>query len=1302
MSVHIAHRPARATAPARPPDPVSVAPPPLLTDAPTGFPVQSMLPIVGSLSSVLMIVLLRNNPIMVVIGAVILVVALAGGIAMAFTTRGNAIRLRRVQRERYLDYLERLRAELRDRSAAYREALLEQHPAPTALIELGTHPARRWERRPGDLDFLRVRIGRADQTTVALELPAEQNPVQPFDPVMKGAAERLIALAGVTPDVPAILDLERGGEVSIVGRRDRSIALCRAIVAQIGALHSPDEVHIAAVIPSGARGAWRGVDLLPHVAAPAREPGQAAVRRIAPTVPELLALLGDELRDRVAAASAARRSGERRRPTRLVIILDEGGATAAAFPRLDAALDLPALGITVIRLVDDRLKEPPAVAARITLGEEATIEYPGGESPSIDGIRADLIDSALLEAIARALAGLHVTRTPGAAGGTTIVPTVAELLGVADVDAIEPARSWQRRSAADFLRVPIGVDDDGAPVLLDLKESAQLGMGPHGLCVGATGSGKSELLRTLVLGLAATHGPDDLSMILVDYKGGAAFAPFARLPHVAGLIDNLADDPQLTQRARTSIQGEVVRRQRLLKDADNAPSIGHYRALRRDRPELPALPHLFLVIDEFGELLTAEPDFVELLLTIGRIGRSIGVHLLLSSQRIEGGRLRGLETYLSYRIGLRTFSAAESGVVLDTPDAFHLPAIPGYGYLKVDTTVYTRFRAGYVSGPVPEPVEPGHAPARGAAVRPLPPYDLPATREARPVEAPLPEAPTMGRTLVQAVTSRLSRAVDRTRPVWLPPLPPALTLGGVLSTVERGDEALRVPIGLLDEPSAQRQSPWLLDLTRAGGHVSITGAPQSGRSTFLRTLAAALAFTHSPREVSLYGMDLTGGGLARVEPFPHVGGVATRGHRERLTRLMEELTGMLATREGVFREHGVDSLPDMRRRHAQGLLPELPSADVVLLVDGLGALRTDFEDLEPSFARLLERGGSFGIHVVMTLSRWNELRLNLQPLVGTRLELRLNDPADSQIARKLAATLGALPGRVLTDEQLFAQVALPLIDGDEGTDIGEALERSARDAAERWGGLSAAPIRLLPERLAPGELEPATTATSIAIGRRQDTMTTAEIDLAVRDPHLVVLGDARCGKTTLLRGIARGAIAGHTPDELVIALMDPRGELVAEVPDDYLGGHAASGRQARQLAESIAVELEKRVANRAAGGPRILVLADDFDILAAGGAEPLRPLLAFLASARDVRLNVLLTRPVAGAARAMFDPSLQALRDTGGSTLVMSGDRAEGQLLPKIYAEPLIAGRGRLVRRGERPTLVQIAQFEPASAATRE
>ncbi|MGV0360259.1 FtsK/SpoIIIE domain-containing protein [Corynebacterium mastitidis] len=219
---------------------------------------------------------------------------------------------------------------------------------------------------------------------------------------------------------------------------------------------------------------------------------------------------------------------------------------------------------------------------------------------------------------------------------------------------------------------------------LDLKESAHGGMGPHGLCIGATGSGKSELLRTLVVGLTATHSPEELTLILVDFKGGATFLGLDRLPHTSAVITNLEQESVLVERMHDAIAGEMNRRQEVLRAAGNFANVHDYEAARRaGRDDLDPMPALLIVVDEFSELLGQHPDFADLFVAVGRLGRSLHVHLLLASQRLEEGRLRGLDSHLSYRIGLRTFSAAESRQVLGVPDAHDLPAVPGMGFIKV-------------------------------------------------------------------------------------------------------------------------------------------------------------------------------------------------------------------------------------------------------------------------------------------------------------------------------------------------------------------------------------------------------------------------------------------------------------------------------------------------------------------------------------------------------------------------------------------------------------------------------------------
>lgn len=1316
MTLQLVHRPSRITRPIKPEAPELIAPPPTITDGHvSGMPIQSFLPVIGALSSVVMIVVLRNNnPMFLVVGGVLLVVALIGGLAMALSHRGSATRTRRTQREHYLDFLEKLRARMRAKGREVRAAAAQLDPEPAALLELIRDPARLWERRRHHADFCRVRIGIGDRAMFSLTVPDEQNPVQPYDPIMINEVNSVVAHYRVVRGMPITVNLDGAGQVAVIGDRESVLSAARAMIVQLAGLHAPDDVRIAAAFPREAAADWAGFDLLPHVVDPELYDGPVPARRIAASAAGLIKVLGQDLADRAQLMASARRSGSQLPGVdqpRLVIFLDDYGHVASTLPMPDAELTLRDLSVTTVHLLSDRLHEPSDVTVRIMINEsearvsDARLEE-DDHAEATQTAAVDQTPGTVFESIARTLSPLRLSVSREDEASSVRDIGITELLGISDLAMINPETAWQPRSPRDFLRVPIGLDDFGAPILLDLKESAQLGMGPHGICIGATGSGKSEMLRTLITALALSHPPEDLSMVLVDYKGGAAFAPFAGLPHVAGIIDNLADDPQLTERARTSINGEVVRRQEVLRDAGSIPSISHYRELRGQRPELPELPHLFVVIDEFGELLTAEPDFVDLLITIGRIGRSIGVHLLLSSQRIESGKLRGLDSYLSYRIGLRTFSESESSVILDTPDAFHLPAIPGYGYLKVDTSVYRRFRSGYVSGPVTGVA----APVLESDARPqpllLPTFNgLAKPDQTDDVEEELTR-PEIGRPLVAECVDRLRVTGRQVQPVWLPPLPSRLTLSRVLSDEEsaRGlDGALLVPMGLLDNPAKQRQQPWLLDLNKGGGHIAVLGAPQSGRSTFLRTLAGSISLTHTPRQLSMYGMDLSGGGLQRIEGFPHVGGVATRAHRDRLMRLLEELLAMLNTRERVFREHSIDSLASLRAAHAAGRIPELISADVILLVDGFAQLRTDFEELEDNLVTLLQRGGSFGIHVVLAMTRWNELRMAHQPLIGTRLELRLNDPADSLIGRKLSATIRAeQPGRLLTEDRLFAQVALPVLDDTEDSLMGEAIEALAARTAASWRGPAAAPIRLLPTQFSPDELPDALDEPELLpFGLRQDTMEPAFLELGVRDQHLMAFGDTGSGKTTLLRGIVRSLLERYSPDELVLAVMDIRGDIVREIPDAYLGGHASTAAEARSLSAAIAAELQKRSVDPAAklAGPRIVVIADDYDILASGGTEPLKPLLPYLPSARDLRLHVLLTRPVAGSSRAMYDVAMQTLRDTGGSSLILSGERSEGQILPQVYAEQMVPGRGRFVRRGERPRIIQVANFEAVEHA---
>ncbi|MFD5375402.1 type VII secretion protein EccCa [Streptomyces griseoincarnatus] len=1330
MTLRIVHRPARSTRPAEPARPRSVEAPPNLPEGKTGNAATALLPMAGVMGSVVMMTVIRNSRFAVV-GAVVLVFALLGAVALFVSQRGKAQRTRRTQRERYLEYLEELREELGAAERRLRDAERELNPPPEALCDLVRDPARLWERRRGDADFLRVRVGLGD-------VPAPEPVIQqsgsggvltPPDPFMLNEARALQRRFATAADVPLTVPLDRAGNVSVVGEREDVLRVVRALLAQTAVTHAPDDVALALAVPGERIAEWQWAKWLPHVLDPQSHDGPVAARRIAPGLGQLAGLLRHELGRRAAYAAEVRRGladrNALRLTDRLLVVADAHGEPAAELPRPDSAVGLREMGITVVHLLREQVHEPDEVSVRITVdGERVTVEdlrplatEGAARPPAAAEGTVDPVTAAGAEGIARLLAPLRLSPESVAEGSPVTGPVdFPALLGVPDPAGLDLSALWKPRSERDFLRVPIGLTDRHEPVLLDLKESSQLGMGPHGLCVGATGSGKSELLRTLVLALAVTHSPEDLALVLVDYKGGATFAPFAELPHTAGMITNLENQAGLVERVHTSLAGEVKRRQQVLKDAGNVADIGHYGVLRATRrPDLEPLPHLFVVIDEFGELLTAKPDFIDLFLSIGRIGRSIGVHLLLSSQRIEGGKLKGLDTYLSYRLGLRTFSADESRTVLDTTDAFHLPPLPGFGYLKVDTSTYERFKAGYVSGAHRGPAARERRPEEPLAL-PYPAYNT-AGRDAEhgePEAEPSATRRETGPTVLSLMVGRLAGAAPAVRRVWLPPLPDAVALDTAAGPVRVSEDGLhlaratggmRVPLGVLDDPARQWQGQWVLDLTTSGGHAAVIGGPQSGKTTLLRTLVLSLAVTHTPRDVAVYGLDLVGGGLSALAALPHVGGIAGRADRERAARTVAEVRAMLAEREELFRAHGIDSVDQLRRLRAEGRLPQLGSTDVVLVVDGFGALRDDFADLDEPVADLLKRGGGYGIHVVAGMLRWNDVRIATQSLFGTRVELRLNDPADSSVDRKLSQTLAPdVPGRVLTDGKLFAQAALPRLDGLATTgDLGPALDEAARTVRATWHGEPAAPVRVLPARLPAARLpSPATEPRRIPVGLDQDALAPVALDLFGADQHLLVLGDNECGKTNLLKLIVAGLVERYADDKLVFGVFDPRRGLRGVVPEPYRGGYAHNATLATALSTGIAAELGKRLPETADPdapetgepafrGPRIVILADDYDILTTAGQQPLAPFLPYVSSAQDIGLHFVLARRAAGASRALYEPLLTTLRETGTTALVMAGDRTEGQLFPGLYASQQPPGRGVLVRRGRRHQLVQTA-----------
>ncbi|MFF5715016.1 type VII secretion protein EccCb [Streptomyces sp. NPDC012756] len=890
-----------------------------------------------------------------------------------------------------------------------------------------------------------------------------------------------------------------------------------------------------------------------------------------------------------------------------------------------------------------------------------------------------------------------------------------QLFGIRDATRFDVDRAWAPRPPQERLRVPIGVSQDGRPVMLDLKEPAQGGIGPHGLCVGATGSGKSELLRTLVLGLAVTHSSETLNFVLVDFKGGATFAGMSQLPHVSAVITNLEGELTLVDRMRDAISGELLRRQELLQAAGNYSNISQYEKARAAGASLDPLPSLLIVIDEFSELLVARPEFIDLFVQIGRIGRSLGVHLLLSSQRLEEGKLRGLETFLSYRIGLRTFSAAESRTAIGVADAYHLPPVPGSGYLKHDNGQMTRFRAAYVSG-VYTPGAPSTSNDTSLEdVSPDGQLDMDAFKDR------LRDMDVFEDSLLDVLVRQLEGRGLPAHQIWLPPLDDPATLDQLLPELAASQERglhppayqglgrLRVPVGLVDRPDQQRREVMYLDFSAAAGHGLIVGAPQTGKSTLLRTVICALALTHTPSEVQFYCLDFGGGGMQPLQHLPHIGGVASRLDPERVRRTVAEVAGVLARREEFFRTQGIDSMAAYRTGRATGKWPDQPWGDVFLVIDGWSSFKREYEQLEETILDLGTRGLAYGVHLLLTTTRYADVRSALRDYFGTRVELRLADPMESEIARKVAANVPVgVPGRGLTSDEFHFLAAVPRLGYGPNAPAGlaEATADFSGRIRSQWTGPIAPPVRALPALLSAEALPPdfGRSKAEIALGLDETTLLPFGVDFET-DPYLVVFGESESGKTSLLRLLVQKISERYTPQEAQLVVVDYRRSLLGDLPADYVTEYIPNGLELPSHVTALTDLADKRMPpphvtpeelrNRSwYTTPDIFLLVDDYDLVSTASGNPLLPLLEYLPFARDIGFRMVLCRNSAGAGRSMYEPVMQYLREQGARGLTLSGDKSEGALIGSVTPHRRPPGRGTLTGRRDLPRQVQLA-FQP-------
>jgi len=948
-----------------------------------------------------------------------------------------------------------------------------------------------WSRRREHPTFLTLRLGVGTvPSRTVLTMPTKGSAVPALWAALDDVRARFTDVTGV----PVAADLAEVGAVGVAG--DAADEVARALVAQVVGLHSPAELVVAALASPLSHARWDWLTWLPHVDSPHSPLSGAHLAAHPAAAAPLVARLEELVAERLAAPGG---------PAVLLVVEDDTVADRARLVRL--AEMGPSAGVHVLWCATSADRLPAACRAFVVAGRDGA-----ARGAVLDGtwtpMAPERLDAPLAEQLARRLSAVVDAGAP-VLDQSDLPRSIGflDLVGAQTADsATAVLERWhetgsvldrhgppQRRRHDTGLRAVVGAGA-GGQFVLDLRAQ-----GPHALVGGTTGAGKSEFLQSWVLGLATAYGPDRVTFLFVDYKGGAAFADCTDLPHCVGLVTDLS--PALVRRALTSLRAELRRREHLF----NRKGVKDLLELERTSdPDTP--PALVIVVDEFAALVAEVPEFVDGVVDVAQRGRSLGLHLILATQRPAGVIKDNLRANTNLRIALRMADEHDSTDVLGSALAASFdPGIPGRGAVRTGPGRVAMFQAGYAGGC-------SSSGPRRAGVRvehlvfgPGVPWEL------RPTSA-TPRPDDDGPTDIERVVATVRAAaldIPAPRRPWLPALPDVVdlaSLGGAFA------------VGMADLPAQQEQRELCLRPDEDGGLV-VLGTSGSGKSTVLRTIAAACAGT--PTHV--YGLDLGAGGLAMLEALPHVGAVIDGADTERTVRLLRRLRDELDDRATRFAAAHAGTITQYRELAGR---PDEPR--IVLLVDGLAAFRDGHEadaartGTWAAFQRVVTEGRPLGIHVVMAAERPNALPTSLAGSVGRRLVLRQADDGAYGLLGVPKDVLGpgSPPGRgVFAGEVDELQVAVV---GGTSSPAGQAAALRQLAAASP---VVAPGVERLPTFVALSGL-PAAVDGGPVVGVADDTLRPVGFD--ARGTFLLA-GPSGSGRTTALEALA-AAVRRWSPD----------------------------------------------------------------------------------------------------------------------------------------------------------------------------
>ncbi|MDH4278415.1 MAG: FtsK/SpoIIIE domain-containing protein [Acidimicrobiia bacterium] len=1118
---------------------------------------------------------------------------------------------------------------------------------------------RLWERAVGDTDTFSLRVGLADQPSLVEIVDNGRGPAD-----LRREVDELPDRFATVPRVPALADMRVHGGIGVSGTREYVTPLCYSLVGQVATLHSPAEVLLAAMVPPDARSDWEWMKWLPHCPA---DDSPLGGHHLAAGELECRNLLG-RLLDIVDQRAGQHRGGldpNRSLTVPCVVVVIAEGVPVVQHELTRLLSEGPTVGVFPLWISGASRRVPRPIGNVIDIapdGSAATLAFAGSRSdrahtPIITDIEIETLSETAIIDLARRLAPIEDVSARFTQ--TSAIPdlvSLVDLLGGSDIlESTAPLlQRWEGRPK--HLEAPVGRTADGV-FTLDIRRD-----GPHGLVGGTTGAGKSEFLQSWIMAMAASFSPETVNFLLVDYKGGAAFKDCSRLPHSVGMVTDL--DPAGIRRALVSL-GAEVRRRELIQDEHNCSSL--LDMIDRGIAEAP--PSLLIIVDEFAALVQEVPEFIEGMVDIAQRGRSLGVHLVLATQRPAGVITGQIKANTDLRIALRTSDKEDSVDVIETPDAADIDRrTPGRAISRIGRQ-RTQFQSAYVGGITDAAAVSGPEVTVGTftfdGIVPLDPPDSHRRNE-------MAGATDLERLVdnIGAAHRRSARPMPR-RP-WLDPLGSAYDLetlfdaaaGTAVDPTEITDDGASLPIGIVDVPDDQAQVPFTFRLDIEGS-LGIIGAGGAGKTVALRTIAVAAALSvDDPTDAPIvYGLDFAGRGLQMLEPLPHVAGIVADDEPERIQRVLSTMEAELNERTRLFSEARASSFTEYRRGSGEHIVRRL------LLIDGYPSFHELYSGVERDrwvnlVRRLVVEGRQFGLHVVLTAPRRETVYSTVARSIGRWLVLRQTSSDDYRSLEVPVDLLGdePPPGRAIHQRRV-GQVAV--LGGRPDTESQVQAMLTLADEMERRGFRPAPPIRLLP-----ADVDRRAFVHARAVGLLDRDF--SEWTLPERFRVFLVAGPRSSGRTTALLTI--GAAAAQGPDggpdrDLDVVVLSAKPQAL---PIQPLWRAGVGDAEVRPLVDELLAS---------AGSPsgrRTLVLIDDANALVDAGVA-----LSQLVDAADgERLQVVIVMDDTKA-RSNFDAFSRSVRASRLGLLLrpspLEDKEVYGLPLPRVASHLWPAGRGYIV-----------------------